>query len=284
MDIINPIVDFARTHAAEWSWRIVAALVTIAVTWLVVRMARSALQRVMARGTSARTRTLLPVVQTLLSITLYGTGVVLALEQLGFDLTAVIAGAGVLGLAIGFGAQELVKDVIAGFFLIFDEVLETGDFVDVDKVSGHVEEVGLRVTKIRSFDGKLWYLPNGQVQVVGNTNRQWMRAVVTIGLAYEQDVARGMTALDAVGAQWTSEHDDTVLEPHEVHGVLGLDSAVGVRLVVKVEPGTHWAAERELRARIKEAFEREGIEAPFGRQVVYLSQRDARPDAQANAS
>ncbi|MEX1363607.1 MAG: mechanosensitive ion channel family protein [Nannocystaceae bacterium] len=272
MDLVQQIIEFSRDHAAEWTWRIVAALATIFITWLIVRLLRSTLRRVMS-GNDSRTRTLLPLVQALTTTVLMGTGAVLALEQLGFDLTAVIAGAGVLGLAVGFGAQELVKDVIAGFFLIFDEVLEAGDFVEVDTISGQVEEVGLRVTKVRSFDGKLWYVPNGRIQVVGNLCRDWIRAVVVVGLAYEQDAGRGMATLAEVGRQWAEDHAETVIDAPEVQGLLGLDSSsVGVRLVVKVKPGTHWSAERELRQRIKAAFDREGIEIPFGRQVVYLRQ------------
>ncbi|MEM9455461.1 MAG: mechanosensitive ion channel family protein [Myxococcota bacterium] len=273
MSFIQQILEFASQNAAEWFWRLVAALATLLLAWAVRRVARSALRRTLDRSESTRVRTLRPLVQGLVTVTVLGTGVVLSLEQLGFDLTAVIAGAGVLGLAIGFGSQELVKDVIAGFFLIFDEVLEAGDWVDVDTISGHVEQVGLRVTRIRSFDGKLWYVPNGQIKLVGNTNRQWMRAVVFVELAYEQDVGRGLDQLVRVGEAWASEQPETVLEPPEVHGLLDLGaSGLRARLVVKVKPGTHWAAERELRIRVKAAFDREGIEIPFGRQVVYLRQ------------
>lgn len=276
MSFIRQILDFAAQNAAEWFWRFMAALATLILAWIVMRIARSALHRTMDRSESMRARTLRPILQGLVTVSVLGTGLVLSLEQLGFDLTAVIAGAGVLGLAIGFGSQELVKDVIAGFFLIFDEVLEAGDWVDVDAVSGSVEEVGLRVTRIRSFDGKLWYVPNGQIKLVGNTNRTWMRAVVEVELAYEQDVGRGMAELARVGEAWASEHQDTVLEPPDVQGLLGLGSSgVGVRLVVKVQPGTQWATERELRVRVKAAFDREGIEIPFGRQVVYLRQDEA---------
>lgn len=279
MELVDKILAFAQQHAAEWSWRLLAALTTFLLFWVVMRVARSGLRRTMEKASSSRARTLRPIVQGLVTAAILGTGGVLALEQLGFDLTAVIAGAGVLGLAVGFGAQELVKDVIAGFFLIFDEVIEAGDWVDVDSISGSVEEVGLRVTKVRGFDGKLWYIPNGQIKLVGNTNRGWMRAVVMVDLAYEQDVARGMKALEAVGQRWAAEHEDIVAEPPEVHGLLGLGpSSVGVRLAIKVQPGAQWPAERELRILVKAEFDREGIEIPFGRQVVYLRQEDERAE------
>ena len=277
MQLFQHILEFAEQHAAAWFWRTIAALATLLLTWLVLRLVRSTLHRTLDRSDSTRTRTLRPLVQGLASVSIIGIGFVMALEQVGFDLTAVIAGAGVLGLALSFGSQELIRDVISGFFLIFDQVVESGDWVDVNTISGSVEEVGLRVTKIRGFDGKLWYVPNGQIKLVGNTNREWMRSVVLVDLAYEQDVGRGLTTLAKVGEAWAAENTELVLEPPEVHGLLGLGaSGVGVRLTVKVTPGEQWAVERELRVRVKAAFDAEGIEIPFGRQVVYLRQDEAK--------
>ncbi len=276
MTIVDNIIKFVNANAALLTARVLAALGVLLLTWIAIRVVRSALRRTMDRSRSTRARTLRPIVQGLSAVVITGFGIVLALAQLGLDVTAVIAGAGVLGLAVGFGAQELVKDVIAGFFLIFDGVVEPGDWVEIDKTSGSVEEVGLRMTTIRSFDGKLWYVPNGQVRLVGNTNRSWMRAIVTVDLAYEQDVGRGMSVLDAVGKRWASENPDRHLEAPEVHGLLGLGaSGVGARLIVKVPAGTHAPIERELRVLVKEAFDREGVDIPFSRQVVYLRQDKA---------
>lgn len=276
MDIAQQFFEYAKLHAGEMIWRLITALVIVFLAWMVARVARAALHRGFERdSSSARTRTLLPLLQTIASVVLMGVGIVLALEQFGLDLTAVIAGAGVLGLAVAFGAQELVRDVISGFFLILDGVVETGDAIEVNGVSGIVEGVGLRLTTVRSFDGKLWYVPNGQVKTVGNGNRGWMRAVVTVGLAYEQEARRGMELMAEVGRQWAAEHPDLVLDEPTVQGLMGLDaSSVGVRLFFKVKPGEHWGAERDLRQRIKEAFDREGVEIPFDRQVLYLRKED----------
>jgi moderate conductance mechanosensitive channel len=260
MNLLDAILDYARTNAAELTWRLVSAVATILAAWLASRVARSGLRRVLARGKSSRARTLQPLVQAFVSVALLGTGVVLALEQLGFDLTAVIAGAGVLGLAVGFGAQTLVKDVISGFFLIFDGVLEVGDHVDMDKASGDVEELGLRLTKIRADDGKLWYVPNGQIAVVGNDNRGWKRAMELVTLTSADDVPRALAVVDEEARAWAAERSDIVVEPPRVQGVLEVDAkATGVRLTVKVRPGTQNAAEQELGARIRAAFAREGL-------------------------
>jgi small-conductance mechanosensitive channel len=260
MDLFHSFFDYARTHAAELTWRLVAAIATILLAWLVARLARTTLRRLLGRRHSSRARTLQPLVQALVSAALIGTGMVLSLEQLGFDLTAVIAGAGVVGLAVGFGAQTLVKDVLSGFFLIYDEVLEVGDHVDVDKVSGSVEELGLRLTKIRADDGRLWYVPNGQIQVVGNNSRGWTRAMEMVKLVSEQDVPRALTMVDEVARAWAAERADIVVEAPRVEGVLAVDAeTTGVRLTVKVRPGSQDAAEQELGARLRAALAREGI-------------------------
>jgi len=260
MDFFHSIVEYARTNAAELAWRLLSATATIVAAWFLARVARSAVRRILSRGRSSRARTLAPLVQALSSVALVGTGVVLSLEQLGFDLTAVIAGAGVVGLAVGFGAQTLVKDVISGFFLIFDEVLDVGDHVTVDKAAGTVEELGLRLTKIRADDGTLWYVPNGQIQVVGNTNRGWMRATEMVTLTTEHDVPRALPLVDEVARAWAAEHPDVVVEAPTVQGILEVDAkATGVRLTVKVRPDARETAEHELGSRIRAALAREGI-------------------------
>jgi small-conductance mechanosensitive channel len=260
MDLLRSIIDYAETHAAELTWRLIAAIATISVAWLAARVARTTLRRLLSRQQSSRARTLQPLVQALVSVALLGTGVVLSLEQLGFDLTAVIAGAGVLGLAVGFGAQTLVKDVISGFFLIFDGVLDVGDHVNVDKTSGTVEELGLRLTKIRAADGALWYVPNGQIQVVGNNNRGWMRAMEMVTVTSGDDVPRALAIVDEVARAWAEERAEIVIEAPKVQGVLEIDAkATGVRLTVRVKPGSQDAAEQELGGRIRAAFAREGI-------------------------
>jgi small conductance mechanosensitive channel len=218
-------------------------------------------------------RTIAPLLKSLLK---YGTifvAAVLVLRAMGVDPTPIIAGAGVIGLAVGFGAQTLVKDVIAGFFLLFEGVIAVGDVITFGNSSGVVEEVGLRVTKYRTFSGELWVIPNGEIRAFGNFNRQWNRAVVTVGVAYEQDVGKAMRVLEEVGKIWATEHRDIVLEAPVVQGILSFDdSAVALRLVVKVRPLQQAAAEWELRRRIKEAFDREGVEIPFPRRVFISRQ------------
>jgi small-conductance mechanosensitive channel len=215
-------------------------------------------------------KTVAPLLKSVLKYcTIFFAGV-LVLRVIGVDPTPIIAGAGVVGLAVGFGAQTLVKDVIAGFFLLFEGLIAVGDAVSFGNSSGVVEEVGLRVTKYRTFSGELWVIPNGEIRAFGNSNRQWMRAIVAVGVAYEQDVGKAMHILEEVGKVWAAEHRDDVLEAPQVQGILSFDEAsVSLRLVVKVRSSQKVAAEWELRRRIKEAFDREAVEVPFPRRVFY---------------
>jgi len=213
-------------------------------------------------------RTIAPLLKSLLKYSTIFVSAVLVLRAMGIDPTPIIAGAGVIGLAVGFGAQTLVKDVISGFFLLFEGVIAVGDAITFGNSSGVVEEVGLRVTKYRTFTGELWVIPNGEIRAFGNFNRQWMRAVVPVSVAYEQDVGKAMRILEEVGKTWAAENRDIVLEAPAAQGIISFDdSAVTLRLVAKVRPLQHGGAELELRRRIKEAFDREGIEIPFPRRV-----------------
>jgi len=195
----------------------------------------------------------------------------MVLRELGVDTTAIIASAGVVGLAIGFGAQSLVKDVLSGAFLLFEGIISVGDSVTVGEHSGTVEVVGLRNIHLRKFSGELRVIPYGEVTSFGNFNKGYMRAIVEVGIAYEQDVERGMKALEEIANKWAEENKDIVLELPIVQGVLSLGSSdVTLRIAIKVKPMTHWGAERELKRRIKDTFDKKGIEIPFPRQVVYL--------------
>lgn len=280
MTIVESTVSYLQDNAGVLTSRVAVALLVAFSAWVAARIARRTVRNLLSRRSASRAATLTPIVSTLVSVAVLGTGAVVALQQFGLDLTAVIAGAGVLGLAVGFGAQELVRDVISGFFLIFDGVIETGDFITTDQITGQVESVGIRVTQIRSFDGKLWYVPNGKIQIVGNMSREWTRAIANVGLAYEQDVARGMKAMQEIGEAWAADNPELCVEPPEVQGVVGLgDSSVGVRLVGKVAAAQHWAVEREWLRRIKDAFDEQGIEIPFPRGVMYLRQDEAVANA-----
>jgi moderate conductance mechanosensitive channel len=275
MNWIDSAVEYLSTHAVEMAIRLAVAtamvIAALVVGKLLSRWAARALHR-----KSRKSATLASVATAAIKTVVIVIGLLMAFDHLGLDIKALLAGAGVLGLAIGFGAQSLVKDVISGFFLIFDDAIGEGDIANVGgEATGVIEAVGLRMTKVRAFDGQLWYIQNGEIRKVGSFTRGWTRAVVSVGLAYEQDVAKGLRVLQEVGDAWAAENPDLVLEPPEAQGVMGLNNSdVGVRLVIKVVAPNHWAAERELRKRVKEAFDAAGVEIPFPRQVVYHRRED----------
>jgi len=185
----------------------------------------------------------------------------------GLSVASLIAGAGIVGLAIGFGAQGLVSDIVTGFFLLLEKQLDVNDYVTVGSIDGIVESVGLRTTQIRSFDGTLNYIPNRDITTVSNHSRGNMRALVDIGISYDEDIDKAVAVLQAVCDKIALE-DDTIVEGPDVIGVQGFGASdVTLRIIAKATSGEQWAVERQLRKAIKETFDANGIEIPFPHQV-----------------
>src|SRR5262245_40035147 len=222
MDLVARFTTYLSQNAGLVASRIVAAVVVLLASVAIGRIIGGSAQRALERG---RGETLAPVVRSLISTVAIGAGIVMAADQVGINISTVLAGAGILGLAVGFGAQTLVKDCISGFFLIFDHVLAVGDAVEIGTVKGTVERVGLRMTRVRSFDGRLWYIPNGTIGVVANATREWMRAVVELAVGNEHDVARALEVLQRVGDEFARERPSTVIEPPLAEGPVNLGSA-----------------------------------------------------------
>jgi small-conductance mechanosensitive channel len=265
---------FTPEKLAQHVVKLGSIILIIAALWLAGWIATLILKRLLRKGgrllRERHAQTVLMVSRSLVRYVLFFVGLVMVLRVLGVDYGAILAGAGVAGLAIGFGAQTLVRDFLSGFFLLFEDVMGVGDVITSDKVAGVVEYIGLRATHIRAFDGTLNVVPNGEFTTIGNWNRDWMRAIVTVDLAYEQDAERGMAVARQVADQWFSENQDVALEPPEVQGILAFgESGVTVRILAKVRPLMHWKTERDLRAQLKKVFDQSGVEIPFARRVVY---------------
>ncbi len=204
--------------------------------------------------------------------------------QLGYNIAPLIASAGILGLALGFGAQSLVRDFLSGIFMIIEDQYGVGDAVDVGAASGTVEAVGLRVTRLRDVNGTVWYVPNGTIARVGNMSQNWARTVLDIRVAYEQDLTGVRTALrDVAHRLWEDEgYRGDIIEEPEVWGVERLDpDGVVVRVVLKTAPLEQWRVAREMRERIKDRFDELGIEIPRPQRVVWHRQETDRPAATA---
>ncbi|MBS2968669.1 mechanosensitive ion channel family protein [Metabacillus sp. KIGAM252] len=204
--------------------------------------------------------------------------VVMVFQVFEYDATALLAGAGVVGLAIGFGAQGLVSDVVTGFFLLLERQLDVGDYITTAGFSGIVEQVGLRTTQIRGFDGTLHYVPNREITNLSNHTRGNMRALVDIGISYDDDIDHAIKVMQDVCDKVAAEMPSIVEGPNVI-GVQTLGASdVVIRVIAKTENGEQWGAERVLRKAFKEAFDANGIEIPFPHQV-YMEKKDPSGNA-----
>ena len=220
-----------------------------------------------------RASTLTRVTRSTALVTIVITAGLMIMRELGLDITPLIAGASIVGVAVGLGAQTLIKDVIGGFFILLEDQFAVGDSIQVGSIAGGVEKMTLRATFLRDLEGTLHVVPNGEIRIVSNRTKDWSRAVVNLGVAYEEDIGRVMAALGKIGhgLYQDEEFAPLLLEEPTVSGVEALgDWAVTVRIMVKTKPGKQWNVARELRRRVKEAFEREGIEMPYPRQEVLM--------------
>lgn len=199
-------------------------------------------------------------------------GVVASLN-LFIDIRPLLAGAGILGLAISFGAQSLVKDIISGFFILIEDQFVVGDVIEAGGRSGVVERMTLRMVMLRDLRGVVHMIPNGQIATVSNLTRSWSRAVIDVGVAYEADLDRALVVFrdEAAAFHADGEWGAKMQQPPEVVGVDDLaDSSVVIRTLLRTEPGKQWECAREFRRRIKNRLDREGISIPFPQRTVHI--------------
>jgi moderate conductance mechanosensitive channel len=210
------------------------------------------------------------VLRSLLTFVIYGIALFMILGEVGIQLGPLIAGAGILGVAIGFGSQSLVKDFLSGVFILVEDQFGVGDVIELDgETSGVVDAVSLRTTRVRSVDGTLWHVPNGEIRRVGNKSQHWSRALIDVDVAYDTDLDHAEAVIAGVAHELAAGDADVIEDP-EVWGVERLGAhGVSIRLVVKTRPSEQFRVSRELRRRLKAAFDREGIEIPFPQQTVW---------------
>ncbi|KIL44713.1 mechanosensitive ion channel family protein [Jeotgalibacillus soli] len=200
--------------------------------------------------------------------------IVTVLQVFNYDVTALIAGAGIIGLAVGFGAQGLVSDVVTGFFILLEKQIDVGDYITTGEFSGICESVGLRQTKIRGFDGTLHFVPNREITSMSNHSRGNMRALIDIGISYDDDIDQATKVLQEA-CDKAAANNHQIIDGPNVIGVQQLGSSdVVLRIIAQTENMAQWSVERELRKSLKEALEENGIEIPFPHQV-YLEKKEA---------
>lgn len=245
-----------------------AAAVAIRLTSMVVDKFFDNRTKFKLLGEEKRFNTLKGMIKSVLRYIIYFVAFTPILELLGVNISSLIAAAGIGGLAIGFGAQNLVRDVITGFFILLEDQFHVGDYIETGGKSGIVEEMALRITKIRDFNGDLHIIPNGSIDKVTNRSRGNMRASVDVGIAYKEDIDHAIGVLTALCEEIAQEHDKIVEGP-TVLGVTKFgESEVTLTVIARTVPMEQWAVERMLRKRIKERFDEKGIEIPFPKRVI----------------
>ncbi len=266
--------------------RIVLILV---VTWFVVTLLRRALPKFTERlnthmtrrsgqaseETRKRAETLSGILLATLIVTAWTLAGLMILKEAGFDIGPVLAGAGVLGLAVGFGAQNLVRDVITGLMMLVENQVRVGDVAVVNGTGGAVERINLRTITLRSLDGVIHVFPNGTIETLSNMTHDFSYYVFETGVAYKEDTDKVIDVLRGVAAklQEEEEYKAVIIEPLDVLGVDSFgDSAVVIKSRVKAKPGKQWMVGREMNRRIKYAFDEAGIEIPFPHQSIYFGE------------
>jgi small-conductance mechanosensitive channel len=268
--------------------KLIQILLIVGVAWLAAWLLGKVVRRVFTSkvrfAQKPGARTAFTMLRSMVYYVFFFVALIMVLRVVGVDFSAILAGAGVIGLAIGFGAQTMVRDFLSGFFLLFEDSLNVGDFITMGDISGTVEFIGVRRTLVRAFDGTLYTIPNGELTKFGNKNRDYMQAIVTVDLAYEQDAERGLTLAQEVADKWFNERQGIALQRPEVQGLLAFgESGLTIRVVAKVGPLKHWEAERELRTRLKKEFDSQDVEIPFARRVIYLK-TNRTPTGEARAA
>jgi small-conductance mechanosensitive channel len=256
--------------------RLVSALIGRAVAEMSQGVAASpaALERHKRADTIGRTLT------RFLSAIVWSAALLMMLRAIDVDITPILTGAGILGLAVGFGAQTLVKDIISGFFVILEDQVRVGDVAVVNGTSGTVEQINLRTLVLRDIEGTVHVFPNGSITTLANRSKDFAFAVIDIGIDYDDDIDAAIASVQTTAAAMRSEpaFSPHMLEPLEVMGVDSLGaSSVGLRFRVKTAPLSQWVVARELRRRIKKAFDADGIRIPVQQVAVTLRNPAALP-------
>jgi moderate conductance mechanosensitive channel len=300
------IVAYFDLHR-ETAWHIVITVAAALVLWIVGRLAirgatrgiregiprserhirrmnrrnksvtsRRAIQnRLEAERRQQRARTLGVALRSALGAIIVIVTAVTILAEVNINIGPLLAAAGILGVALGFGAQSLVKDLLSGMFILFEDQYGVGDTIDLGEAAGSVEEVGLRVTRLRGLDGTVWFVPNGEIRRVGNKSRLWSRAMVEVRVDYAADVEKARLALLAAATTAVEREDlaKYVLGVPDVPGVESLAAdAVVLRVFVQVQPGKQWDVQRAIRGEIQKVFRKQRVRLAVPENRIYVGE------------
>lgn len=285
---VESIVPWLLTTSATVGMVGVRVGLVLLIGYVAIRFARLGLQqleRVMVlasddadqqAGTAQkRAATLIGILRTIAMAAIWAIVVIESLQLVGLDIAPILAGAGILGLAVGFGAQNLVRDLISGFFIILEDHIRLGDVAVINGTGGLVETITFRTISLRDFSGVVHIFPNGAINTLSNMSKDWSAFVLDMGVAYKEDTDRVVQVMQAVGEALRHDQDfaPLMIEPIEVVGVENFaDSAVTLRARIKTKPLEQWKVGREYRRRLKKAFDAQGIEMPFPHRTLYMGE------------
>ena len=282
-------------EAASWLASMTGQLVEISIavglivllSVLALRLLKLAVNRVVqrimerhdqpARELKQKADTLSNVIESFGRMVILLIATMMVLSNVGLDIGPLLASAGVVGLAIGFGAQSLIRDFISGFFILLEDQFGVGDVVTISDATGTVEHLSLRRTALRTLDGTVVTIPNGEILQVSNLTKGWARAIMDIDISYSDDIDYAMQVIqDELEGIETDEHiGDVIIAPAEVLGVIALGAyQVTIRAWVKTKPMEQWGVQRELFKRLKQALDRNGVTIPFPHQVTLVRSDD----------
>jgi len=258
----------------------VKIVVILGACWFIVRVGKKFIEKGVRKAVKGkdkeaeekRENTLIRIFEGALKIFVWGVGLMMILPEFGIDVGAILAGAGILGIALGFGAQYMIRDFLAGLFIILENQYRVGDVIEIGGVSGKVEDITLRKTVLRDIDGVVHHIPNGEIKIASNKSQEFSRVHLKIGVAYKEDMNHVFQVLNRVGRELAEDEEwkDVILKPPQVVGIDEFgDSAILIKVLGETKPLKQWDVGRELRKRIKEAFDKEGIEIPFPQVSVW---------------
>lgn len=263
---------------------IVLLIVTLRVSFFFIRKMKNILLRRMAHHDEEdpdleiekRLNTLMGIVRKTVGVVIWLIFIMILLKKINIDIAPILAGAGIVGLAVGFGAQELVRDFITGFFILLENQIRTGDVAIINGTGGAVEKIELRTITLRDLSGVVHIFQNGKINTVANMTKGWSAMVFDIGVAYKEDLAQVMELMKETADKMRSEEpfEDQILEPMEIFGLDSFgDSALVVKGRIKTKPSQQWTVGREYRKRLKEVFDQHNIEIPFPHQTIYWGEK-----------
>lgn len=286
-------MELINQYLGEVNWRDIVysglrIVLILIVVWVVLRIVHSVLRRLevtlvknaqeqdeVSGEAAKRAETLVKLLRQGIIIIVWVMGLLLVLRQLGIDVGPILASAGVVGLAVGFGAQNLVRDVISGFFMILENQVRVGDVAVINGTGGLVERINFRTIVLRDNAGTVHVFPNGSITTLANMTREWSAYVFNIGVGYKEDIDKVITLMKKIGSEL---REDAKLGPLmqgdiEVFGIDKLeDSAIVIQGRIKTLPIKQWDVGREYLRRLKMAFDVEGIELPFPSRSLYFGE------------